>query len=297
MRSGNNAQTRSGKLYQNDGPDWLNISKIPWEVLKTCYKAFLIMKISVVVSILFTISGIFATQSINAADMDLGPRPHSGIYDQADVFSDQQEAALAERLRVALETNYLEVYIATYRIVKGETIAERAARLRNAWTRNPFGMVVIFDDSVSKMSFVGSKDLELFVSSQQLRAAFQRAGIRARRYLDKQRLAGNKPASDVLLLEAIDGLLNDPVLTERMTQPEPFRFTGAMLKLLLFLIVLVAAAGMLVVIGEKRFAKAKTLNERVSHFPRTHMPIRLGAIYSGGVGATLNPTRARAPQS
>ena len=56
-------------------------------------------------------------------------------------------------------------------------------------------MVVVYDDSVAKMTFAGSKDLELFVSSQQLRTAFQHAGIRARRYIDLQTAQNQKPRS------------------------------------------------------------------------------------------------------
>lgn len=83
------------------------------------------MRISVVTSLMFSIFVFFSIRSINAAQADLGPRPLNGIHDEADVFTDEQEEALARQLRWALNSNNLQVYAVTYRIVKGESIAER----------------------------------------------------------------------------------------------------------------------------------------------------------------------------
>ena len=69
---------------------------------------------------------------------ELPSRPTSGIYDEADLFASEEEVSLAVELRHALENHLLEVYVVTYQLVKGENMAERGARLRNRWARNPF---------------------------------------------------------------------------------------------------------------------------------------------------------------
>ncbi len=90
---------------------------------------------------IFIILNIFAPLTILA--LALEPRPESGVMDQANVLSEAVEMALAGQLRDAWEKHQLEVYVATYRLVKGETVAERAARLRNAWARNLYAIVLV----------------------------------------------------------------------------------------------------------------------------------------------------------
>ena len=214
-------------------------------------------------------------------------RPPTGIYDEADLFTAEEEASLALELRHALEKHFLEVYVATYQLVKGENMAERAARLRNGWARNPFALVLVYDETLGQMSFVGSRDLERFVDKQQLAGAFQRAAETARKYLAEQSEADEKPEPSAMIRRSVNALVRDPVLIERMTLPESQKFTKPMFILMGLFVVLMISAGALVWWLEKRLDRSKELSKRTDHFPVTHMPLRLGAIYSGGKGVTI----------
>ena len=90
------------------------------------------MEINLNVSRLFIFINIFASLLTSCFALEPVPsRPPTGIYDEADLFTLEEEASLAVELRQALESHLLEVYIATYQLVKGENMSERAARLRN----------------------------------------------------------------------------------------------------------------------------------------------------------------------
>lgn len=235
---------------------------------------------------LFIILNIFEALAILGFAVD-APRPENGIFDQAKLLSEETEARLSQRLQTALRDHYLEVYVATYRIVKGETIAERAARLRNAWSRNPFAIVMVYDDSVGQMSLVGSRDLERFVSAQQLAGAFQRAAEVAKNFLQAEHQANRKARPEATIERALLAILDDPILTERMSLPERFQFTRPMAILLGVFIVLALVAAFVVVWLEARQARIRELESRCSYFPTTHMPSRLGAPYSGGQGISI----------
>ena len=194
---------------------------------------------------------------------------------------------MATRIRAALERHQLEVYVATYQLVKGESMAQRAARLRNSWSRNPFAIVIVYDETLGQMSFVGSRDLELFVDQGQLSGAFQRAATTARHYLKARNEAREKPDPAVMISRTVDSLLTDPVLIERMTLPEPWEFTKPMMVLLGLFVLCVVTCGAFVVWFERRQGRSRELGQRTDHFPTTHMPLRLGAPFSGGLGASL----------
>lgn len=217
----------------------------------------------------------------------LAQRPPDGVHDEADLFSSTEKATLAAELRNALDSQQLEIYVATYRLVKGENMAERAARLRNVWARNPFAIVLVYDETLGQMSFVGSRDLERFVDKQQLAGAFQRAAVSAKKYLGEQRAAGEKAVPATMIHRTVRALVRDPVLIDRMTLPSSWTFTKPMAVLLAAFVLLMVGAGFLVWRLEQRLDRSKTLGKRTDTFPVTHMPLRLGALYSGGKGVTL----------
>ncbi len=215
------------------------------------------------------------------------PRPASGILDEAGLFSDPGKAELAEILRRGLEDHALELYVATYRLVKGETIAERATGLRNAWAQSPFAVVLVYDESVDQISLVGTRDLVDFVSATQLGAVFQRAAAVANRHLAEEKAAGQRRDPAAMITRTVAALLSDHVLTERMSLPEPLRFSRPMVALLAAFILLASAAASLAWWFESRLHQNRRSQTRCSYFPTTQMPLRLGAPYSGGKGATI----------
>lgn len=246
------------------------------------------MEINLKMSRLFIFINIFGLLLTPCVALEPVPsRPPTGIYDEADLFTAEEEASLAAELRRALEQHYLEVYVATYQLVKGENMAERAARLRNGWARNPFALVLVFDETLGQMSFVGSRDLEKFVAKQQLAGAFQRAAETARKYLAEQAEAKQKPVPSAMIRRSVNALVRDPVLIERMTLPESQTFTKPMLALMFLFVLLMTGAGALVWWLEKRLSHSQERSKRTDHFPVTHMPLRLGAVYSGGKSATI----------
>ena len=129
-------------------------------------------------------------------------------------------AKLTTMMRDAFEEHNLECYVVTYDLVRGETGAERAARIRNTWARTPFAIALVFDASVYEISLVGTRDLENFVSRRQLEGVFQRAGSAAVTYVKESKANGGRPEEQLLILKAMERLLTDPVLAHRPTNPE-----------------------------------------------------------------------------
>ena len=237
---------------------------------------------------IFRVISILGILTISGFGEDTLPsRPASGLYDGAGLFSPEEASVLAAELQAALENHHLEAYVATFQLVKGESMAERAARLRNVWARNPFAMVIVYDETLGQMSFVGSRDLEQFVDQQQLSGAFQRAASVARLYLSEMREKDEKPRPAAMIARTTKALLHDAVLNERMTLPAPWTFTKSMAGLLAIFMVTIAGAGLLVFKLESRLRQSKEASRRTDHFPITHMRLRLGGAYSGGKGVTL----------
>ena len=137
------------------------------------------------------------------------------------------------------------------------------------------------------MSFVGSRDLELFVDKQQLSGAFQRVVETARKYLAEQAAAKEKPVPSAMIRRTVNALVRDPVLIERMTLAESQTFTKPLLALMALFLLLMISAGAFVWWLEKRLGRSKEMNQRTNHFPVIHMPQRLGANYSGGKSVTI----------
>ncbi len=225
--------------------------------------------------------------TVKATSVELGSRPPTGIQDNASVFDADSMAELTGMLRNALEDHYLECYVVTYDLIRGETGAERAARIRNTWARNPFAIALVFDASVYEISLVGTRDLENFVSRRQLEGVFQRAGAAAVTYVKGSKAKGERPQEQQLILHAMKRLLTDPVLAHRPTIPESNKFSGAMYVLLGVFALLALIGGGLAFYFEKRLAKSRARHQRITHFPPTHMPTRLGGLYSGGISASL----------
>ena len=90
-----------------------------------------------------------------------------------------------------------------------------------------------------------------------------------------------------MLAHTLNALLNDPVLTSRMTMPQEWKFTRPMFWLLLPFIGLILAFAAVAFWFEKHQRQSRSVAQRTAAFPTTHMPLRLGAPYSGGKGASL----------
>lgn len=243
-------------------------------------------KLAIFSSVVFSYSQFLALPGI-AEVPDLGLRPPTGIHDEAKVLSETQEIELGRRLRKAFDDYALEIYVATYTFIQGESIVERSTRLRNAWARNQYAIAVVFDSSSSQISFVRTHDFDQFLAKPEIEAVFARAATRAVNRLKEQRENNAKFSKGDLLMEAVDGLLLDPILAHNL-QPSPrFKLNKDMGGLLAGLIVLGLAVAGFVFFQERRFASKKAPSFKANYFPRANMPIRLGGPNSGGMGVTL----------
>ncbi len=140
---------------------------------------------------------------------------------------------------------------------------------------------------------MGTRDLERFVSAQQLTGVFQRSAASARRYLASETAARREPRPQDTIPLTVKALLRDPVLTERMSLSEPLRFTRPMVVLLVFFALLAVAAGLVVVWMERRQALAKRVAERRAQFPTAHVPLRLGLRIREDAGRRRRVTDGR----
>ncbi|MEZ5326088.1 MAG: hypothetical protein R3F19_13640 [Verrucomicrobiales bacterium] len=83
-----------------------------------------------------------------SAELDpLPPAPESQILDDGRVFSHApgELAQLAKYLKELKQNSGIEIFVAMYGFLDGETVEERANRLREAWANRNTGVVVVYE--------------------------------------------------------------------------------------------------------------------------------------------------------
>lgn len=111
---------------------------------------------------------------------EIGPAPASRILDEARVFDAERKQALADSLAEVSADQGVEIYVAAYSFLLGETIDARASRLKSAWVTSPRGVVVVYVRSTEQITFAASEDFVDFLPREDLMQVFTFAAARAR---------------------------------------------------------------------------------------------------------------------
>ncbi len=125
-------------------------------------------------------TGLVPTDGSPIQPSEIGPAPESRILDEARVFDPERKRVLAESLANVSAEQGVEIYVAAYSFLLGETIDARATRLKRAWVTGPRGVIVVYVRSTEQITFAASEDFVDFLPREDLMQVFTFAAARAR---------------------------------------------------------------------------------------------------------------------
>ncbi|MGI8602513.1 MAG: TPM domain-containing protein [Verrucomicrobiales bacterium] len=204
--------------------------------------------------------------------------PESHVWDEAHVFSSEQAAKLRTLLHKA-QKQHMDIYVATFTFLDGEAIESRAERLKRAWCRLDFGLVLVFERGSSNLTFSALTQEAMPLTVGELEAVFERANVSA--------AAARTPGERlVALVELLVPMLDEKVALQQRLQrqiisPEQwFIFAGLLTALILLILALVVARRI------RQAALARRLPP--AFFPTVAVAPRFGGTCGGGVMAEVN---------
>ena len=223
-------------------------------------------------------AGMFQRESI-------GPAPSSLVLDQARMFDDQEFNQLSARLKEFGAQNNVIVYVAAYSVLIGESLDERAGRLRESWLDGKRGIILVYQRGTQRMTFSSSADPESFVGRGELARVFSgayRAASTEERAADRVISAANSLLADLPAAIAAQQHAN------QLTDSETRSFVGWALGG----IVAIAAISMF---AFQLLRRAQVQVTKSYTFPHIRAEERFGAPYSGGHHAEIQFTASSRP--
>jgi hypothetical protein len=208
------------------------------------------------------------------------PAPADGLYDDASVLSEAQRASAVKAVAMARAAG-VNLHVALYAYIVGESIEQRAERLKEAWCPDGAGLLVVADTSTNQCTYLSHVAETEWLSTTELQRIFTESSNLA--------AAAEGTSSDKVLV-VIENLA--PRLSEAMARHEQLTrhrisprvwwiFGGVTLASL----VLAALAG-LARWWHHRHRRASA--PAPHYFPSVAVGERFGGPFGGGVIAEVN---------
>ena len=195
----------------------------------------------------------------------------------ARIFSTDQHRAAAAAIAEA-RNDGVALYLAAFPEVTGETIEQRAERLKAAWCGREIGLVVVVDASTNRCTFLSHLSENEWLSSDRLRAIFQDATTAS----ISKKTAGERLLSVVQHLAA-------QIHSALASRPSAASNTSTFRAWIVFGAVLGACAllglGVLVAFRPGRRVSSNRLEP--AFFPTVAVEPRFGGGFAGGVAAEV----------
>jgi uncharacterized membrane protein YgcG len=215
----------------------------------------------------------------NAGLAPLPPAPETQILDDGRVFARAPDE-LAEMERLLKELKHrdgIKVFVAMYKCLDGETVEERARRLREAWADRITGIVVVHDSGGADLSFVATDEVDSLLARHDINSILQAAGTAAQ----KETGARNQVRAAVrALADSLAGKLDRQRKVDVVMAKKRMLVIGATLAG----IILVALAGIVIA---RFIGKANQRAPEFYHLPDARVGTRFGAPHGGGSGAEI----------
>ena len=194
-----------------------------------------------------------------------------------DSFNEREAEQLSAQLTEFAAQNKAPLYIAAYSAVSGETIEERANRLKAEWLDGGPGIVIAYERGTERLSFAADADDQNFLARFDLQNLFE-AGYTAAARFDRgsSRLIA---AAEVVMRE-----LPPALEYQRLSVGESNTATRQFVGWSLAALGLVAAIGMLAFSFLRR---VQSREDKSYEFPLIKVAERYGAPYSGGHQAEI----------
>lgn len=221
-----------------------------------------------------------ATVRALADTLPVPPAPADGLYDDSSVLSEAQRASAVKAVAVARAAG-VNLHVALYAYIVGESIEQRAERLKEAWCPDGAGLLVVADTSTNQCTYLSHVAETEWLSTTELQRIFTESSALA--------AAAEGTSSDKVLV-VIENLA--PRLSEAMARHEQLTrhrisprvwwiFGGVTLTVL----VLGALAGLV----RRWLRRHRQSSVPAPHyFPSVAVGERFGGPFGGGVIAEVN---------
>ena len=211
---------------------------------------------------------------------ELEPAPSAWILDRARLFDEGEIVQLSARLEDFHSRFNIQIFVVAYSVLIGETIEDRARRLRGSWLADGSGIIVGYERGSDRMAFSATGDplntilkpeLEFLIAdAYEAAAQHQGAAERVRAAVD-------------LLLAELPGDIERWQSAGIAAESEARTF----LIWALGLLVLFTALGMF---GFHFASRAEMQLSKSYTFPQIEVAERFGAPYCGGHQAEIRFT-------
>lgn len=208
----------------------------------------------------------------------LEPPPSSFVLDEARLFREHESAQLSARLQDFVSRNDIYVYVAAYSSLIGETVDERATRLKNDWLSAKNGIVVVYERGTEKMSLSPTAGLLDYLSRPVVADLFASAYAQASQM---KRGSSNVIAATNQLVATLPIAIQIQEDSDRETKAEAREFVSWAVAGL----ILLAIAGM---VGFHLLHRVESRETITYALPAVKTLQRLGAPYCGGHQAEMD---------
>ena len=210
----------------------------------------------------------------------IGPAPSSLVLDDARLFNEKEFSQLSARLKEFGASHNVVIYAVAYSVLMGETIDQRATRLKDAWLEDKRGIVVVYQRGTERMTFSSTADPVNYIRRTELEHIFAGAYRKAAEH--------TRPSSRVIaaadeLIAQLPAAIDAQQGSNAATKSETRVFVGWALAGL----ALLTAAGM---VAFQLLRRAQVHVTKTYEFPPAQVPERYGAPYCGGHQAEIQFT-------
>ena len=218
------------------------------------------------------------------------PPPADGLYDDSSVLNETQRASAVRAVATAREAG-VNLYVALYSFIVGETIEQRAERLKAAWCPDGAGLLVVADTSTNQCTYLSHVADTEWLSTTELQRIFTESSAVA------AAAEGTSADKVVMVMENLAPRLSAAMaqhreLTKHRIHPRVWWIFGGVTLAMGALLALTAAARAL----HRRHRRATAPEPR--YFPTVVVDERFGGPFGGGVIAEVSfraPASARNP--
>lgn len=207
------------------------------------------------------------------------PAPADGVYDDSSVFTEAQRVSAVRAVAMARDSG-VNLYVAVYSFIVGETIEQRAERLKEAWCPDGAGLLVVADTSTHQCTYLSHVAETEWLSTTDLQRIFTEASAVA------AAAEGTSNDKVLVVIENLAPRLSEAMakheqLTRHLISPRVWWIFGGVAIAAFALLTLAAVARWLY----RRHRSALAPNPR--YFPTVAVGERFGGPFGGGVIAEV----------
>jgi len=209
----------------------------------------------------------------------LPPPPTDGLYDDSSVLTEAQRATASRAVADARAAG-VDLYIALYRFIVGETIEERAERLKDAWCPDGASLIVVADTSTEQCTYLSHVTDTEWLSTTELQRIFTESSTIA---VESE---GTSAEKILLIIENLSPRLVEAMgrhhsLTRHRVSPRAWVVFAGVTGISMALAAIAAATWRIV---RRRRQSAVTIPR---YFPTVIVGERFGGPFGGGVIAEV----------